>query len=114
VLSIAAAKLGFAPVLGVDLDDAAVEAARANAAANGVGIEARRADALADELPVTDVVLANVQLEVVERLLPRLRAPLAVTSGYLDRDRPAVDGWEPLDRREADGWAADLLRLGGR
>jgi ribosomal protein L11 methyltransferase len=114
VLSIAAAKLGFAPVLGVDLDDAAVEAARANAAANGVGIEARRADALADELPVTDVVLANVQLDVVERLLPRLRAPLAVTSGYLDRDRPAVDGWEPLDRREADGWAADLLRLGGR
>jgi len=114
VLSIAAAKLGFAPVLGVDLDDAAVEAARANASANGVGIEARRADALADELPVTDVVLANVQLEVAERLLPRLRAPLAVTSGYLDRDRPAVDGWEPLDRREADGWAADLLRLGGR
>jgi ribosomal protein L11 methyltransferase len=114
VLSIAAAKLGFAPVLGVDLDDAAVEAARANASANGVGIEARRADALADELPVTDVVLANVQLDVVERLLPRLRAPLAVTSGYLDRDRPAVDGWEPLDRREADGWAADLLRLGGR
>jgi ribosomal protein L11 methyltransferase len=114
VLSIAAAKLGFAPVLGVDLDEAAVEAARANAAANGVGIEARRADALADELPVTDVALANVQLDVVERLLPRLRAPLAVTSGYLDRDRPAVDAWEPVDRREADGWAADLLRLSHR
>jgi ribosomal protein L11 methyltransferase len=111
VLAIAAAKLGFAPVLGIDLDDAAVEASLANAAANGVGIEARRADALADELPATDVVLANVQLDLVERLLPRLRAPLAVTSGYLDRDRPAVDGWEPVDRREADGWAADLLRL---
>jgi len=111
VLSIAAAKLGFAPVLGVDLDDAAVEATRANAAANGVSIEAQRADALADELPATDVVLANVQLDVVERLLPRLRAPLVVTSGYLDRDRPGLDGWEPVDRREADGWAADLLRL---
>jgi len=37
VLSIAAAKLGFAPVLGVDLDDAAVEATLANAAANGGG-----------------------------------------------------------------------------
>jgi ribosomal protein L11 methyltransferase len=111
VLSIAAAKLGFAPVLGVDLDDAAVEATLANAAANGVRIEAQRADALADELPATDVVLANVQLDVVERLLPRLRAPLVVTSGYLDRDRPRVDGWEPVDRREGDGWAADLLRL---
>jgi len=113
VLSIAAVKLGFAPVLGVDLDDAAVEATLANAAANGVELAARRADALADELPATDVVLANVQLDVVERLLPRLRAPLAVTSGYLDRDRPVVDGWEPVDRREADGWAADLLRLRG-
>ena len=111
VLSIAAAKLGFAPVLGVDLDDAAVEATQANARANGVEVEARRADALADELPPTDVVLANVQLDVVERLLPRLRAPLVVTSGYLERDRPGVDGWEPVDRREGDGWAADLLRL---
>jgi len=111
VLSIAAAKLGFAPVLGVDLDDAAVEATLANAAANRVSVEARRADALSEELPATDVVLANVQLELVERLLPRLAAALAVTSGYLDRDRPEVDGWEPVDRREVDGWAADLLRL---
>jgi ribosomal protein L11 methyltransferase len=114
VLSIAAAKLGFSPVLGVDLDDAAVEATHANARANGVAVEARRADALAEDLPVTDVVLANVQLELVERLLPRLNGPLAVTSGYLDRDRPAVEGWEPVDRREVDGWAADLLRLSGR
>lgn len=109
VLSIAAAKLGFAPVLGIDLDDAAVEATLANAAANGVSIEARRADALADELPTTDVVLANVQLDLVERLLPRLRAPLVVTSGYLDRDRAEVEGWRPVDRRESDGWAAEVL-----
>jgi ribosomal protein L11 methyltransferase len=114
VLSIAAAKLGFSPVLGVDFDDAAVEATHANARANGVAVEARRADALAEDLPVTDVVLANVQLELVQRLLPRLNGPLAVTSGYLDRDRPAVEGWEPVDRREVDGWAADLLRLSGR
>jgi ribosomal protein L11 methyltransferase len=114
VLSIAAAKLGFAPVLGVDLDDAAVEATYANAHANEVEVEARRADALAGELPATDVVLANIQLEAVERLLPRLAAPLVVTSGYLDRDRPDVDGWEHVDRREVDGWAADLLRLSSR
>ena len=111
VLSIAAAKLGFAPVVGIDLDDAAVQATQANAAANGVEVEARRADALVDELPRTDVVLGNIQLEVVEQLLPRLAAPLVVTSGYLDRDRPDVDGWEHADRREGDGWAADLLRL---
>jgi ribosomal protein L11 methyltransferase len=109
VLSIAAAKLGFAPVLGVDLDDAAVEATQANARVNGVEVEARRADALTDDLPETDVALANVQLDVVERLLPRLPAKRVVTSGYLDRDRPHVDGWQHVDRREGDGWAADLL-----
>jgi ribosomal protein L11 methyltransferase len=111
VLSIAAAKLGFAPVIGVDLDEAAVEATKANAAVNGVEVTARRADALSEEVPETDVALANVQLDVVERLLPRLRANRVVTSGYLDRDRPEVDGWQHVDRREADGWAADLLAL---
>jgi ribosomal protein L11 methyltransferase len=111
VLSIAAAKLGFEPVTAVDLDDAAVEATLANAQVNGVSVRAQRLDALADELPPADVALANVALDVVERLLPRLPVRLAVTSGYLDRDRPSVQGWEPVDRREFDGWAADLLRL---
>jgi ribosomal protein L11 methyltransferase len=111
VLSIAAAKLGFAPVIGVDLDEAAVEATMANAAVNGIEVTARRADALTEEVPDTDVALANVQLDVVERLLPRLRAKRVVTSGYLDRDRPDVEGWRHVDRRVADGWAADLLSL---
>ena len=110
VLSIAAAKLGFAPVVGIDLDDAAVEATTANAHANGAEVAAHRADALADELPPTEVALANVELRVVELLLPRLLARQAVTSGYLARDRPQVSGWHHLDRREADGWAADLFQ----
>jgi len=109
VLSIAAAKLGFAPVVAVDLDDAAVETTRANARVNGVSLEAFRADALADELPELDVALANVELGVVERLLAGLRAKHVVTSGYLVRDRPQVDGWRHSGRREADGWAADLF-----
>jgi ribosomal protein L11 methyltransferase len=109
VLTIAAAKLGFAPVLGVDLDDAAVEATLANATVNGVHVEARRADALEDVLPDVGVALANVALDVVERLLPRLPAARAVTSGYLERDRPRVPGWTHVDRATADGWAADVF-----
>ena len=109
VLSIAAAKLGFAPVLGVDLDDAAVEATMANAAANSVAVEARLADALEDELPDVDVALANVALDIVELLLQRLRARHVVTSGYLDRDRPNVAGWAHVDRATRDGWAADVF-----
>jgi ribosomal protein L11 methyltransferase len=111
VLSIAAAQLGFAPVTGIDVDPAAIEATRANAAVNGVAVEAHVADALADRLPPTDAVVANVALDVVERLLPRLGCRVAVTSGYLDRERPQAAGWAHADRRERDGWAADLLTL---
>jgi ribosomal protein L11 methyltransferase len=110
VLSIAAARLGFTPVSAIDVDEAAVEVTRANAAANGApGIEARRADAFRDELPAVDLVVANVALDVVEALLPRFDAGRAITSGYLERDRPSVDGWSHVDRRERDGWAADVF-----
>jgi ribosomal protein L11 methyltransferase len=111
VLSIAAAKLGFAPVLGIDVDVAAVEATVANAELNGVAVDARHADAFVDELPRTNVVLANVALDVVEGLLPRLSCETVITSGYLARDRPQVEGWTFAGRREVDGWAADLLTL---
>jgi ribosomal protein L11 methyltransferase len=111
VLSIAAAKLGFAPVTGIDLDDAAVEATLANARVNGVEVAAHVADALQDELPPAEVAVANVALELVERLLPRLLCRAVVTSGYLDRDRPQAPGWTTVDRRERDGWAADLLHF---
>jgi ribosomal protein L11 methyltransferase len=109
VLAIAAAKLGFTPVVGVDLEETAIEVTLANAAANGVDVDAVRADALADPLPETGVVVANIALDVVERLLTRLPARFAVTSGYLERDEPRADGWRRVDRRVADGWAADLL-----
>lgn len=41
ILSIAAAKLGFAPVAGFDIDEDAVKASRENAAANGVAVNYR-------------------------------------------------------------------------
>ena len=109
VLSIAAAKLGFEPIVAVDNEQDAVDIALANARANGVEIGAYRADALTDELPAADVVVANVALDVVEALLPRLDARLAVTSGYLERDELRVPGWRRVDRRDREGWAADLF-----
>ena len=110
VLSIAAAKLGFAPVLAVDVDAVAVETTRENAAHNGVQIESRLADAFVDPLPRVDVALANVALDVVERLARRVDARILATSGYLERDEPSLSGWEKAGRRTADGWAADLYR----
>ena len=109
VLAIAAAKRGFAPVIAVDVEEDAVEIARANAAQNGVAIDAFRADALADSLPHADVVVANIALEPVERLLPRVDARLVIASGYLERDAPSTPGWRRLERRDREGWAADLF-----
>ncbi len=51
VLAIAAVKLGFAPVLALDNDRESVRAVLANAAVNGVRIDARRFDLRREELP---------------------------------------------------------------
>jgi ribosomal protein L11 methyltransferase len=109
VLSIAAAKLGFGPVVGVDNEADAVETTLVNAQANGVQVAAYRVDALTGRLPAAGLVVANIALEPVERLLPRLETRLAVTSGYLERDEPVVEGWRRIDRRDREGWAADLF-----
>jgi hypothetical protein len=53
----------------------------------------------------------NIALDVVERLLPQLPVERAITSGYLERDEPQIDGWLRLERCVRDGWAADLLEL---
>jgi len=109
VLSIAAAKLGFGPVVGVDVDADAIEVTLANARVNRVALTAFQSDGLVDELPSSRFVVANIALDVVERLLPRLDVERAVTSGYLESDEPHVEGWRRSTRRVVDGWAADLL-----
>jgi ribosomal protein L11 methyltransferase len=109
VLSIAAAKLGFAPLVAVDVDPDAIEVTDENAGANGVEIDARVCDALTDELPAVQLVVANVALDVVEALLARAPARRVITSGYLERDEPRVAGWQTLERRTDSGWAADLV-----
>ena len=108
VLSIAAAKLGFDPVLAFDFDPQAVEASERNALDNDVVIDVRQADLRDDELPAADLALANIAADAVLALSSRLQAPRVITSGYLVSDDPTLDGYR-LDRRVQDGgWAADL------
>lgn len=109
VVAVAAVRLGFGPVVAVDLDPEAVEAAEATAQRNGVAVGVRRADVLRDELPRTDVLVANIELGVVEAVLRRAPARVAVTSGYLAHEAPAAAGWERAARLELEGWAADVL-----
>jgi ribosomal protein L11 methyltransferase len=108
VLAIAAAKLGFEPVLAFDFDPQAVEATERNAADNGVTVDVRQADLRGDELSETDLALANIAADAVLELAPRLRSPRAITSGYLLVDAPRLDGYRVERRIDAGGWAADL------
>lgn len=110
VLSIAAARLGYRPLLAIDDDPVAIEVTRANAVANGVELQAAVVDATAGVLPQTHLVVANILLGVVESVMPHVPARLAITSGYLAGERPEAPGWAPLEHLELDGWAADLLR----
>ena len=109
VLSVAAARLGFEPVHAVDHDPVAVEATVANARVNGVDVVASTANAHEDDLPDTDVVVANLTFEDVRLLAPRIRSRYLVTSGYLDTDWPDPAGWQHARRATRDGWAADVF-----
>jgi ribosomal protein L11 methyltransferase len=112
VVAVAAARLGFGPVVAVDHDLAAIDAAAETARRNRADVEVRRGDVLRDVLPATDVVVANIELGVVEALLERCSAPTVVTSGYLAHEAPAALGRQRAARLELDGWAADVLVAG--
>ena len=110
VLSVAARKLGFSPVHAVDDDALAVETTLTNAERNGVDVDARVADAATAELPAAGAAIANIALDVVESIAARVAASELVTSGYLAGERPQAKGWEHVETRSLEGWAADHFR----
>jgi ribosomal protein L11 methyltransferase len=109
VLAIAGVRLGFAPVVAVDVDSAALEATAQNAAANDTPLEVRALDVSRDALPAAAAAVANISLELVETVLARRDAPIVIASGYLERDEPSLGAYRRRERRTLDGWAADLL-----
>jgi ribosomal protein L11 methyltransferase len=109
ILSIAAAKLGFDPVTAIDIDERAIDATRRNAAANGVDIDVRLGDAQDAHWPA-EVCVANVTVEVVDRLAERVDCAQLVTSGYLLSDEPRLERFAHVLRVGEEGWAADLYR----
>ena len=117
VLAIAAARLGFAPVLALDSERAALEATLANAAANSVELaRVERGNLRTDPAPAAETLVANLTrpllLAVAERLEERPQA--LVVSGLLEREADEVAAaFAPLrDRRRLSGagWSALLLR----
>jgi ribosomal protein L11 methyltransferase len=106
VLAIAAAKLGWGPILGIDHEEAAVQAARENAEANGVQLDIRHGDLLhgGGPAPSAPTVVAN--------LLRPLLAHLAAV-GFAGETAPRVLIVSGLLRAEADAIAAAFEREQG-
>jgi ribosomal protein L11 methyltransferase len=118
VLAIAAAKLGWDPVRGYDHEQASIEAASANAAANGVKATFELANLRESLPPLAPVTVANMTASVLRELATQLAsAPSTlILSGLLPPEFGDVaaafapTGLEEADRRIDGDWAALLLR----
>jgi ribosomal protein L11 methyltransferase len=136
VLAIAAAKLGWEPVLALDNDPAAVYATAENARANGVELEVRRYDLRADPVETSVALTGPVDASAAPTVAANLLAPLllawaerlgdandlperVIASGVLstEGDRVAeafaARGLREAARRSRGDWVALLLERGG-
>jgi ribosomal protein L11 methyltransferase len=116
VLAVAAGLLGFAPVTAIDNDPVAIDATTDNVARHGMSsIQVRLVDATTERLPYADLVLANLTLEPLEMLAPRLKVPRIIASGLLRSQVETATaafeaaGYVVRERRDRDGWAALVL-----
>lgn len=112
VLALAAARLGWHPVIAVDAHRAAVHAALANAALNDIELDGRRVDLGTEQPPPASAAAANVPPPVHAALAPRLDAAVVVASGFGDAEAPAVEaaygavGFATRQRRSSGEWVA--------
>jgi ribosomal protein L11 methyltransferase len=123
VLAIAAAKLGWDPVSGYDHELPAIEAAKANAAANGTEIAFERRN-LRETLPeLARTTVANMTAPVLREVARQLddagtrgSPDTLVLSGLLPTELDEIAaafapwGLSETDRRLQGDWAALLLR----
>jgi ribosomal protein L11 methyltransferase len=126
VLAIAAAALGYDPVLALDHDPLCVTAAAQNAKVNGVHMDARRFDLRHDPWPIEDrraipVMLANLLRPLLLELANTLEHPPVhlIVSGLLTGEVDEVSlafarrlGMSERERRENGDWAAVWLQAG--
>ncbi|HEY6897259.1 MAG TPA: 50S ribosomal protein L11 methyltransferase [Rhodocyclaceae bacterium] len=99
ILAIAAAKLGAGSVLGVDIDEKAIEAAQYNAERNGVSLALRHSKEALDER--FDIVVANILTNPLCVLAPLLSSRVApggklALSGVLETQaQQVIDAYAP-------------------
>jgi len=121
ILAIAAARRGASPVVAVDTDAIAVEAARENATRNGVLIPV--GEGSAGDVPGRfEIVIANIVSPVLQQIAPDLVARLAprgllIATGISAPSEPQTRaafveaGLKTLvDRTQRDDWVGLALR----
>ena len=117
ILSVAAAKLGFDPVLACDHERESVAATEAAAAANGVALTVTRCDLRRAPGPWAPTVLANLVRPLLLEIAGLMERPpeRLIASGLtLDEVDDVVQAFAPhglrrVSRRDGDGWSAILL-----
>jgi ribosomal protein L11 methyltransferase len=117
VLAVAAARLGFAPVLACDHDPASVDATLAAAEGNGVEIDVSRCDLRRAAGPWAPTVTANLVRPLLLEIAGHMdRAPQRLLASGLETgeaDKVAAafarHGLRESARCDGDGWSAILL-----
>ncbi len=118
VLAIAAARLGWDPVLACDWEAASVEATRENAGRNGAPrISVGRLDLRRDEGPWAPTVVANLIRPLLLEVAALMTRPpdRLIASGLLREEAGEVaaafarHGLREADRRHGGEWSALLL-----
>ncbi|MEM1324759.1 MAG: 50S ribosomal protein L11 methyltransferase [Bacteroidota bacterium] len=122
VLAILAAQLGARKVMGIDIEEWAVENSRENATRNGVSHLYFEQNDLTDFNPKGyDIILANITRNVISSSLQSLYthssdSSLLLTSGFFVEDvegliqQAKTVGWQFVRQSEKDNWACVLFR----
>lgn len=117
VLAVAAAKLGFAPVLALDNDPASVRAAQSNAHLNGADVQVVRLDLRRELVAPVATIAANLLAPLLVAWAPMAppQCRRLIAGGMLAHEADAVaDAFAGHDlgetaRRTCGEWAALLL-----
>jgi ribosomal protein L11 methyltransferase len=118
VLAILAARLGWAPVVAVDVEPDSVEAARENARRNQAAVDVRAIDLTAEPPPPADGFAANVPASLHTAVAAEWSAPppqIGVLSGFGPSEAAEViEAYAALGllerrRSERRGWSVVLV-----
>jgi len=125
ILAIAAARLGFPNVVGVDIDPMAVDAAARNMEANSFSRESIREGSIPDVEGEFDLIAANLLEEILVASAPDIAAHLkqdgiAVLSGMLEGqevcviEAMTVAGLKTVETVKDGRWVSVVMSHSGR